>query len=135
MKITLLNIVFGSVIWVCPLDAVHACPEGVPTRPTPKAAKKRFVEGDPSLSRGRSPRLEGAVRIFGRRACVRRAGVLLARHAERRQKTATCRVEQRCRWRGGCCTAMGDGRGNTHAWPRRAGPLCFWAGYARDGVR
>jgi hypothetical protein len=45
MKMTLLTIVFGSVIWVCPLDAVHACPKGVPTRPPPKATRNDSWKG------------------------------------------------------------------------------------------
>src|ERR1700736_5178199 len=30
---------------VCPLDAVHACPEGVPSRPTPKATGQNLRKG------------------------------------------------------------------------------------------
>ena len=30
---------------VCPLDAVHACPEGVPSRPTPKASGRDLWKG------------------------------------------------------------------------------------------
>ena len=28
---------YSDFLWVCPLDAVHACPTGVPSRPTPEA--------------------------------------------------------------------------------------------------
>src|ERR1700722_9410634 len=30
---------------VCPLSAVHACPEGVPSRPTPKATGQNLRKG------------------------------------------------------------------------------------------
>ena len=34
--------------WVCPLSAVHACPEGVPSRPTPKATELDLWKGTPA---------------------------------------------------------------------------------------
>jgi hypothetical protein len=42
---TLLNMVYCSFFEVCPLDAVHACPEGVPPRPTPKASGRDLRKG------------------------------------------------------------------------------------------
>src|SRR5271163_1939787 len=61
--------------WLCPLSAVHACPEGVPSPSSSQGEWRESVEGDPNLLWGRSPHLEGArERIPGRRACVRRAG-------------------------------------------------------------
>jgi hypothetical protein len=41
--------VFAPVFRDCPLGAVHACPEGVPARPTPKATGEVFRDADPSL--------------------------------------------------------------------------------------
>jgi hypothetical protein len=31
--------------WLCPLSAVHACPEGVPTRATPSATGQNLWKG------------------------------------------------------------------------------------------
>src|SRR5260370_38005985 len=39
---------FAPFLLVCPLDAVHACPEGVPSRPTPKATGQNLRKGTPS---------------------------------------------------------------------------------------
>ena len=78
--------------WVCPLSAVHACPEGVPSPSSSRGEWTESVEGDPNLLWGRSPHLEEArERIPGRRACVRRAGLHVARHAERQTERQTGR--------------------------------------------
>src|SRR5258707_12227027 len=37
--------------WLCPLSAVHACPEGVPSRPTPSATGQNLRKG-PKLALG-----------------------------------------------------------------------------------
>src|ERR1700722_5746648 len=42
---TLLNMVFAPFLLICPLDAVHACPTGVPSRPTPKATGHNLRKG------------------------------------------------------------------------------------------
>lgn len=57
-----------------PLGAVHACPEGVPARPTPKATAEVFRKGTQACLGGRSPKPERREAKFGGRACVRRAG-------------------------------------------------------------
>ena len=89
MRVTLLNMVFGSVsFWCVRCLRYTACPEGVPSRSTRLATEQDLRKG-PQLAGGRSPHFEEARRqIVGRRACVRRAGVLSSRHAERRQKGA-----------------------------------------------
>ena len=49
MRMILLNMVFSSDSFgLCPLDAVHAYPEGVPSRPPPKARGLGSAEGDNS---------------------------------------------------------------------------------------
>jgi len=58
-----------------PLGAVHACPEGVPARPTPKATEEVFRKGTQACLGGRSPKPERREANFGGRACVRWAGV------------------------------------------------------------
>ena len=62
------------------------CPEGVPCHSLPRRLERICGRG-PRLAMGQesAPR-RGEKRIHGRRACGRRAGMLLARHAERRQK-------------------------------------------------
>jgi len=45
---------------LCPLDAVHASPEGVPSRPPPKASGRDLGKGTTATSGGRSPHLEEA---------------------------------------------------------------------------
>ena len=43
---TLLNMVFlAPFLLVCPLSAVHACPTGVPSRPTPSATGRNLRKG------------------------------------------------------------------------------------------
>jgi hypothetical protein len=65
--------------WLCPLSAVHACPEGVPSPSSSIGEWTESVEGAPNLLWGRSPHLaEARKRILGRRACVRRAGLHVA---------------------------------------------------------
>src|ERR1700680_2910049 len=57
MRMTLLNMVFGSVFfWFVPLSAVHAYPEGVPSRPTPSATGQ-------NLRKGTHTRFGGGVRL------------------------------------------------------------------------
>ena len=70
---------------VCPLSAIHACPTSVLSRSTPRLGR--------NLLKGTTACLGAGVRTSkrrvadsGRRACVRRAWVSGARHAERRQK-------------------------------------------------
>ena|SRR5580692_223410 len=59
-----------------PLDAVHACP-GCAVATHSQGDWTESAEGDPNMLWGGSPHLvRGAQRILGRRACVRRAGVL-----------------------------------------------------------
>jgi hypothetical protein len=36
---------YSDFLLICPLDAVHACPEGVPSRPTPKATGQNLRKG------------------------------------------------------------------------------------------
>ncbi|HEY4045627.1 MAG TPA: hypothetical protein VGM27_02070, partial [Acidobacteriaceae bacterium] len=48
---------------VCPLSAVHACPEGVSSRPTPKATGR-------NLRKGTIACLGGGVRTLQRRVAV-----------------------------------------------------------------
>jgi len=36
---------YSDFLLVCPLSAVHACPEGVPSRPTPKATGQNLRKG------------------------------------------------------------------------------------------
>jgi hypothetical protein len=36
---------YSDFLLVCPLDAVHACPTGVPSRPTPKATGQNLRKG------------------------------------------------------------------------------------------
>ena len=72
MRMTLLNMVCSSFFEVCPLDAVHACPEGVPSRPTPKASGRDLWKGTTSLPRGRSPHLKGSESLEGERASAGR---------------------------------------------------------------
>jgi hypothetical protein len=61
MRMILLNMVFSSVSFgLCPLDAIHACPTGVPSRPPPKANERDLGKGTTATSGGRSPHLEEA---------------------------------------------------------------------------
>ena len=46
--------------WLCPLSAVHACPEGVPSPSSSRGEWTESVEGDPNLLWGRSPHLTEA---------------------------------------------------------------------------
>ena len=46
--------------WLCPLSAVHACPEGVPSPSPSRGEWTESVEGDPNLLWGRSPHLAEA---------------------------------------------------------------------------
>ncbi len=48
-----------------PLGAVHACPEGVPARPTPKATEEVFRKGTKACLGGRSPEPERREANFG----------------------------------------------------------------------
>src|SRR6202044_2211125 len=36
---------YSDFLWVCPLNAVHACPTGVPSRPTPSATGQNLRKG------------------------------------------------------------------------------------------
>src|SRR5580704_4086278 len=45
MRMTLLNMVLAPFLLVCPLSAVHACPTGVPSRPTPSATGQNLRKG------------------------------------------------------------------------------------------
>jgi hypothetical protein len=36
---------YSDFLLVCPLDAVHACPTGVPSRPTPEATGQNLRKG------------------------------------------------------------------------------------------
>src|ERR1700739_3708094 len=68
---------FGApVLREFPLGAVHACPEGVPALPTPKATEGVFRKGTQACLGGRSPKPKRREANFGGRACVRWAGVL-----------------------------------------------------------
>jgi hypothetical protein len=58
----LLIMCLAPVFLVCPLDAVHACPTGVPSRPTPKATELDLWKGTPACLGGRSPHLAEAPR-------------------------------------------------------------------------
>jgi len=61
MRMILLNMVFSSDSFgLCPLDAVHAYPEGVPARPPPKASERDLGKGTTATSGGRSPHLKEA---------------------------------------------------------------------------
>jgi hypothetical protein len=51
---------YSDFLLVCPLDAVHACPMGVPSRPTPSATGQNLRKGTPSLPGARSPHLAEA---------------------------------------------------------------------------
>jgi hypothetical protein len=54
---------YSDFLLVCPLSAVHACPEGVPSRPTPKATGR-------NLRKGTIACLGGGVRTLQRRVAV-----------------------------------------------------------------
>jgi len=61
MRMILLNMVWLRFFWLCPLSAVHACPTGVPSRPTPSASGKNLWKGTTAC-------LGGGVRTSKRRA-------------------------------------------------------------------
>jgi hypothetical protein len=48
MRMTLLNMCLAPFLLVCPLSAIHACPTGVPSRPTPKATGRDLRKGTPA---------------------------------------------------------------------------------------
>src|SRR6266700_3942999 len=61
-----LYILLAPVFRDFPLGAVHACPEGVPARPTPKATEEVFRKGTQACLGGRSPKPERREANFGR---------------------------------------------------------------------
>ena len=71
------------VIWlhffvVCPLSAVHACPESVPSRPTPSASGENLRKGTQTCYGDRSPHLAEA-----------RSGILLPATSQRSRDNLT----------------------------------------------
>ena len=85
------------VVWlrfflVCPLSAVHACPEGVPSRPTPSASGENLRKGTQTRYGDRSPHLEearsGALkgeRASEGRGCLERGTLNADRRQTRRE--------------------------------------------------
>ena len=51
---------YSDFLLICPLSAVHACPEGVPSRPTPSATGENLRKGTQTRYGDRSPHLEEA---------------------------------------------------------------------------
>jgi len=76
MRMTLLNMVFGSVSFGVPAVCGTCLPGGCAVATHSLGDWTESAEGDPDLLWGQEsvPR-RGAQRILGRRACVRRAGV------------------------------------------------------------
>ena len=53
MRVILLNMVLGlRFFWLCPLSAVHACPEGVLSSSPSRGEWTESVEGEPWTRRG-----------------------------------------------------------------------------------
>jgi hypothetical protein len=76
MRMTLLIMVCDPVSFGLSLSAVHACPTGVPSRPTLSATGQNLRKGTPACLGQGIRTCRGAQRNLGRRACVRRAEVL-----------------------------------------------------------
>src|SRR5258707_10275004 len=92
MRMTLLNMVFGSVSLACTLSAVHACPTGVPSRPTPSATGRNLWKGTQTCfgagvrtSQGRVAGFWEGERASEGRGCFERGTLNADRKANRKR--------------------------------------------------
>jgi len=82
---------YSDFLLVCPLSAVHACPEGMPSRPTPSATEQNLRKGTQTCYGDRSPHLAEARSGFWERerasegrGCLERGTLNADRKAHRK---------------------------------------------------